>query len=609
MITHKIREGHLSFEEYRIHLLPLTANEESNKFLEASSLQQLISLYYAGTYPRTTEITINSREGNVTLKCDLLMLESPDSGDVYLKVTEENVTNEQVLRTMIHTLLGERFDFIAYIDATGGSCRIFDEKFTAEDTLSDVLLLKNKYKQISERIGIDCANDKELIISLINKCGDRDELTETVTFKGSKQTKSIHINVLDKACGRYFITSSDITEPIRHEKELQQKLQNALADAEKVGIERDSFIARTSHDLRTPLSAVISLSSFGIDEAKTQQTGDYFKKIHSSAAFMLSMLNDIIEIEKLRSGTIELHPTVANRKEFVREIDTILRPHADEKHITLTIKPEVYGPEGSLLKLDHQRVQQVLNNILSNAIKYTPEGGAVVWSCCDSVKENGVHVTTHVISDTGVGMSEEFQKHMFEPYAREQNSQTAKETGTGLGLAIVKRLSDALGGTISVQSELGKGSTFTVVIPYEYVEPSSINTKNTSSIDDVQTFDFTNKIILVCDDNEINQEIIATLLEKTNAHVIRAYNGKEGVSLAITTKCDAILMDIMMPIMDGLEAAKTLRKRKCEIPIIALSANANESDVEKSLAAGMNAHLTKPIDPDALYKTLAEFIH
>lgn len=605
--VHSILGDDFDYDTYRRHLIPLAGTETSRKLLEAASLDAVIAMYYNQTYPKKSEVTVNSRKGNVTLKSDWVMMESPDTGDVYLKITEENVTNEQVLRTMIHTLLGERFDFIAYIDAPAGKCRIFDEKMISSDTLGNEMDLDKKCAHIGKRLGLDCASGAALIQKLKEKCNGGTEFTDIVEFNEIRKSKSIHINALDKSGGSFFVTSSDITEPLRREKDLQAKLRAALGDAEKAGVDRDNFIARTSHDLRTPLSAVISLSAFGKESAETLKQQDYFTKIRNSGEFMLAMLNDIIEIEKLRMGNFELHPTAVKQKDLIQDIETVVRPRADEKKIHLEIDPSVYGPDDKFIKVDRQRIQQILNNIIGNAIKYTPESGAVCWSGKDVVNADGSRAFVHFIRDNGVGMSVDFQEHLFEPYAREQNALSSHESGTGLGLAIVKKLIDALGGSIEVRSELGTGTAFTVTLPYAGADKIPA-TSAATEIPACKDYDFSGKTALICEDNEINQEIITALLEKTHIRMLHEYNGKSGVERFKVTGCDIVLMDIMMPVMDGLAATREIRSTGSKIPIVALSANANESDVEKSKAAGMDAHLIKPIDPRKLYETLYRFL-
>ena len=248
-----------------------------------------------------------------------------------------------------------------------------------------------------------------------------------------------------------------------------------------------------------------------------------------------------------------------------------------------------------------------MNNIIGNAIKYTPESGAVCWSGKDVVNADGSRAFVHFIRDNGVGMSVDFQEHLFEPYAREQNALSSHESGTGLGLAIVKKLIDALGGSIEVRSELGTGTAFTVTLPYAGADKIPA-TSAATEIPACKDYDFSGKTALICEDNEINQEIITALLEKTHIRMLHEYNGKSGVERFKVTGCDIVLMDIMMPVMDGLAATREIRSTGSKIPIVALSANANESDVEKSKAAGMDAHLIKPIDPRKLYETLYRFL-
>ncbi len=606
---HRVLNDQVDYEYYRKFLLTIVVDDENRKILEDISLDNIITKYYEKKYHFTETITVNSNYGRVSLKCDFIIVESPDTGEIYLKVSEENATREQVLKTMIQSLIGERFEFIAYIDKKAGKYRMFDESTKNLGLFVTERESDETCNEICRHIGLNCCGEEELIKYLIKKNEKKNITTEVVEINPGCQYKSIQINMLDKESGQFFITSSDITELMKRERELQNQLREALDEAEKVGRDRDNFIARTSHDLRTPLSAVISFSNLGLEENGPSELMDYFEIIRSSGEFMLSMLNDIIDIEKLQTGNLELHPISVRQNDFIKEIMDVVSPRAQEKKIHLELDASIIIPDDRTIKVDKQRVKQIITNILSNAIKYTPENGNVCWMIKAINREDGSAAFENIIRDNGVGMSEEFQQHMFEAYSREYNILSSRETGTGLGLAIVKKLIDALGGNIEVKSTIGEGTTFTVIIPYELAEIEiAAADENANGYYKQMELDFSEKTVLVCDDNEINQQIIEKMLAKTGIKIMHEYNGRACIERLKMSKCDLILMDISMPIMNGVDATKEIRSMGYGVPIIALSANANELDVTQSLEAGMNAHLTKPIDPKKFYSTLASIL-
>ena len=588
----------------------IVADDESLQFLQKATIDGIISDYYEHEYKQNVTLTINSSKGLVSLRSSWLIMESPDTGELYLKVSEENVTSEQLLRTMIKSMIGERFDMMAYIDRQAGEYRIFDENTGSSEFIGDECRPEETCARINMILGRTETGEDNLIEYLRDKCGCETEVSEVVELKKTKQYKSIQINMLNKEAGQFFITSSDITEPLLRERKLQDELRKALTEAEKVGKDRDDFIARTSHDLRTPLSAVISFSDFGREECDLPEFSTYFRKIHSSGEFMLDMLNDIIDIEKLQAGKIEKNFSDVYCQDFVQEVVDVISPHAEEKKIRLELDSDMMLQAENGIRIDKQIVKQILTNILSNAVKYTPEGGNVCWVFRRIAIKGGSAAIENIIRDNGVGMSKDFQKHMFESYSREYNVLSSRESSTGLGLAIVKKLIDAIGGEIAAESTLGQGTVFRVVIPCEIVnmkrdDPGEI----TGNSRENEKYDFSGKTIMVCEDNEINQQIIRKMLEKTGAVIRNEYNGKACVERIKISCCDLILMDIMMPVMNGLDAAREIRSMGNKVPIIALSANANEAEVRQSYEAGMDAHLTKPIDIQKFYKTLAVFLN
>ena len=397
-----------------------------------------------------------------------------------------------------------------------------------------------------------------------------------------------------------------------HNKDLleikkNEYVEKKLIQMEKSSLERNDFLARMSHDMRTPMNAIIGMANFGLDEIKDEKARKYFAQIRDSSEYLLALINDILDMQKLESGEIKLDEVITSTPRIAQKVRTIIEPRAEQKDINLIFDlecDEMYR----FIKVDERRIEQVIINILNNAIKYTPAGGSVIWR--DYVHEipDGRIKVSHEFIDTGVGISKDFQKRMFDPFTTEFNSQSKSECGTGLGLAITKNLVQAMGGKISCKSELGKGTSFFVDIVLTPATENEINFFLKTASCNIGINSLRGKKILICEDIDINIVILEKLLAVYDCKLDISKNGADGVKLARTNKYHAILMDIRMPVMNGLEAAREIRKFDKEIPIIALSANAYLEDIKKSKEAGMNAHLAKPIIREELYSNLSALI-
>ncbi len=396
-------------------------------------------------------------------------------------------------------------------------------------------------------------------------------------------------------------------------KRKQTQLQiynNNLLEAEKRAIDADNaksiFLARMSHDMRTPLGAVIALSNFGIDEEKDEKMKSYFTDINNSSTYLLSLIDDILDSQKLQSKSFELNYESINYCSIVKRVLSIIETKLKEKEINLEIKNLCKNITRNIFA-DEKRLSQIYVNILNNAIKYTHNGGSICWENSYKLLDNNKIKIISKISDTGVGMSEDFIKNkLFSPFSKEENELSKNEGGSGLGLNICKNLVEQMNGDIQCESILSKGTTFTISIDFDLKEKEIKEIKQNKIIKQEEKV-FINKKVLVCDDTEINLKIAKKILENKSIIVDTSYNGEEAVKKVLSNKYDAILMDIRMPIMDGIEATKRIRCFNKKIPIVAFSANAYSEDVELSLRAGMNEHIAKPIDTKKLFNILYNY--
>lgn len=409
----------------------------------------------------------------------------------------------------------------------------------------------------------------------------------------------------------------DVTQRMNMEQSLiqsKEQLEIALEAEREANSAKSEFLARMSHDIRTPLNVIIGMSRLAEENNNPADTNDCLAKINIASEFLLGLINDVLDMERLNSGKTKLNLTPYSGEEFSQYIDAVIRPLSDQKNIQFEYSYD--GLSDFVILQDKLRINQVYFNLLSNSVKYTPEGGKVIFHTHIEKASNDKIALTVTIADTGIGMSEEFQKHMFEPFTQENQVVTPLSDGTGLGLTIVKKMCDIMNMTIQVKSELGHGTEYTLYGEYELA--SDIRENNISKVDKKKQTNemiLKDKTVLVCEDHPLNREIIKRLLEKQGMIVAMAENGKQGIDAfkrSTPNNFAAILMDIRMPVMDGLQATRIIRKLgrpdANTIPIIALTANAYEEDVQKCLDAGMNIHLAKPIEPEKLYAALEECI-
>ncbi|MDD3615061.1 MAG: response regulator [Lachnospiraceae bacterium] len=375
---------------------------------------------------------------------------------------------------------------------------------------------------------------------------------------------------------------------------------------------KTDFLSRMSHDLRTPINAIIGLTALTLDAADNpEEVRENMAKMRYSSDYMLNLVNDILDMEKLEDGSVELLKEPYEYKDFLTSLQTMFTAQCEQKKISIHFAEPKINP---VILTDRTRLNQIFSNILSNALKYTQTGGKIEY-CVEKLKMDDDRLSCDfIIRDNGIGMSEKFQEHMFEPFVQEDNRITANLEGSGLGLSITKHLVEDMGGTIQIESKKNVGTTVRIHMNFKLVKADEAAHGRIDIEGDNLEFLY-NKNILLAEDHPLNAEIAKKLLEKQGIHVIQAENGKKAVDLFMASAeyyFDAILMDIRMPEMDGIESAQTIRHLKradaLNVPIIAMSANAYKEDMEKSIAAGMNAHLSKPINIGNLYHTLIEYI-
>ncbi|MDD4369754.1 MAG: response regulator [Anaerostipes sp.] len=425
--------------------------------------------------------------------------------------------------------------------------------------------------------------------------------------KRAKKVRYIRYNDVQNTC---LFIQTDITLLLEEEKKKRLELEKALSAAKIASKSKSTFLAQMSHEIRTPMNAITGMTRLAMEENNPYEIKNYLNKIDNSSHYLLNIINDILDMSRIENGKFELRPDWIIGGNILKGCVDMLAPEMDKKNITF-LYPNIDKHDTTEWFIDGLRVQQVFMNLLNNALKFTPQGGTIQVQV-KRLKDDGKHRIDQVeIKDTGYGMSQDFLPRIFQPFEQEINPYSKEISGTGLGLTIVKQIITFMNGNITVESQLGKGSTFTFTLHYDYRPLAKVPDKlilvNTEALE--------GKRILLVDDHPLNCEIAKKLLKSRGLSVTEAMDGLEALQLftsSIEGYFDAILMDIRMPRMNGLEASREIRnldrKDAREIPIIAMTANAFDEDIQESLNAGMDLHLAKPIEPSILYQALLNLI-
>ncbi len=445
--------------------------------------------------------------------------------------------------------------------------------------------------------------------------------------------KEVYREELEKALDRERKQLEDL-------KEGRKALRAALTVAQKASKAKTAFLSNMSHEIRTPMNAIIGLNSIAMEEPSISvAVKEHLVKINSSAHHLLDIINDILDMTRIESGSLEIKNEDFSLADCMVYVNNIIGSQCRSKGLAYEYRA-AEGVEGWYCG-DAVKLKQVLINILGNSVKFTPEGGTIRLLIEKKSRFNGQATLVFTIADTGIGISEEFLPHIFDAFSKEDLSMTTKYGSTGLGMAITKSIVNHMNGQIDVKSKKGKGTTFTVTLTLAESDKGGANggraksASGTKPVDgarldgaakasdaksivpeEERLADLTGRHVLLAEDMEINADIVVMMLKRHNVEADVAQNGKMAVQLYMDHPegyYDAILMDMRMPEMDGLEATQHIRASgradAARIPIVALTANAFEEDVKRSMQAGLNAHLSKPVEPELLFHTLGRLIH
>lgn len=543
------------------------------------------------------------------------MIAHPVNGDIIAFIATKHIHEKKMKQLVTNSVLNEEIDYVFYYETATGLRTVV--KVAEGETPAAIqepheysaYIKKDIEQYVLEEDQAYCQKEFDIlnIERRLEQSGAYSIMYRTGKEKKKVCWKKNRIFYLDESKSAIVFVRSDVTEIYEKEQLQKKELQKALDTAKQASMAKSEFLSRMSHEIRTPMNAITGMSNLGAEENEIKVCKEYFEKINNSAAYLLSLINDILDISRIESGKMELNLEWSFADEVIQSTIDQIVPLAKNRNVLFRYPTDLKERAKREQRLDKMRCQQVLMNLLNNAVKFTGAGGVVELGVDTTLLSDTRAQDVITVRDNGCGMSEKFLAHMFEPFEQERNRYSASVQGTGLGLAIVKKIVDAMKGTIEVESKTGVGTCFTVTLAYDY----RVAQKKTRR-PETETFEgLAGKRLLMAEDNLINMEVARKTLERIGILVEHAKDGVEVVEMFAKSPnayYNAILMDVRMPNKDGLEATRDIRQLERSdartIPIIAMTADAFVEDMERTRRAGMDDHLSKPVKREQLYSTL-----
>ena len=611
------------------------SDSEKEKFMANMDASYLMDAFITGKYELWFDINKPNFEGeSFWTRNTVILTQEKDTGDILGLAVVKNITSnykreeEKVYQLEIINALSIDYTNVFMVNLMTNRIRIVRMNDVAGAFYSDEL--GEQYYDDALEFYIDVsvyADDRDMMRMAFSRDNILRQLIKRETFYVNFRSninnklqymklKVVRIGDI-KETGNFLLAFMNVDDEIEHEMKQKKLLQDTLSMAESASHAKTMFLSNMSHDIRTPMNAIIGFTTLALNHISEQaMVKTYLDKIKSSSNHLLSLINDVLDMSRIESGKMKINKTVSTVEKIVGDVDTVMQSQIQMKHLEYSLIKR--GNLTRPVMMDGLRLNQILINIVGNAVKYTPEYGRVQFMITEmpSISDNTSSYQFR-IKDNGIGMSKKFLEKIFTPFERDENKAIAKIQGTGLGLAITKSLVDIMEGSIFVKSEEGKGSEFLVCFDLENakegelsVEEKKENVYESSVIDS-----FKDVRILLVEDNELNREIATELLKSVGFILDEAENGSQAVQMVNDSPAGyykVILMDVMMPVMNGYESTKKIRsledKAKANVPIIAMTANAFEEDKNQAIECGMDKFVSKPFDINDLLVKLKEMI-
>ncbi len=590
-------------------------------FINTFSRNSLLSTFDKSNYQVNLEHSLYiKKDCEIFVKTTANLIKNPINGDVECVLNIININYNKTIENLVNGTVQREYDYIALVYIKTNIFFIIDRyNVDLNEENEDFLgYFTNEFKRT-----IQSEDELEYLLSefnypnLIEKINTYGEYTlqyNTSDNYEKNKHKILRFAFLNNKRDVMTVSCHDTTKLFNEELEQKRKLSNALVAAEKANIAKSEFLSLVSHDIRTPLNGIMGMLELASDQDDINVIRGYLNKAKTSSSYLLGLLNDVLDMSKIESGKIELKPETYPYSEFEEYLSGIIQPLCDKKNLHFNFITDI---KNKAIYVDKLRFNQIMFNILSNSCKYTNPGGNIELKIRSDTIDEKTLIAYITISDNGIGMSDEFQKHLFESFSQENRPGVEITEGSGLGLSIAYNLVKLMGGEIAVESIINQGTIFKLsfILPYKEITDEHPIIDEVIDTEPIRK-DYSGKRFLLCEDNEINQEIALQILTNVGAKVDIANDGLEAVQMYKKAKSyhyDAIFMDIRMPNMDGMAATKEIRKSKKKdsktIPVIAMTANAMSEDRMECIEAGMNAYIPKPINIHQMYALMTRIIN
>lgn len=594
-------------------------NEEDKaqfqKFLTPAALQQK---FFRGQADESLSYRLRYRDGEIHwIETYIHMVQHPVTGDIEAITYSENIDDKMWEQQLLQRVVNDRYDYVSIIHIREKTLEFGYVGVHVQNRLEGLSIRKGDvfdYDYICAKARKWIADeDWEKVSARMPIAALQRQLEHQASYQydiqgvkldGSFVCKQLRYSYFDESHQHILVEQADITKLYLAQKEKLDKEQTLRQAAIRANELKSEFLSNVSHDMRTPLNGIIGYTNLARQEKALPVVKNYLEKINESGLILKQLINDMLDLNRLETGIVPLKLSTARCGDVLQRVQAAVQPAMDEKQLHFELDSRK-APQQHI-RIDMLRVEQVLINLLSNAIKFTPAGGQA--GCvveCQNEDEQYVYCC-FTVYDTGIGISPAFLPKAFEPLSQERNEYTSHIGGSGLGLTMARRYAEMMGGRIEIDSTLGKGTQVQVYLAFEKAQPPA-----GEKAPGQKTWHLAGKRVLLCEDNDLNTEIACMILQGQGVEVVCAPQGQRGVEIFEASSeffFDAILMDLRMPVMNGYEAAKVIRRMNRKdakiIPIIAVSADAYESDIKKSLACGMNSHVSKPINTEKLYDEL-----